>query len=101
MATTLTLGAELIRTQILALPALSLTGFAKPLRDFTLKHEAARVLLDGSIQLRTLAAALEFLPAMAALQRGLLQAPAPPPRDEPDAGAPPPDSDADDDEAEP
>jgi hypothetical protein len=88
--------AERARARIQAIPALSLTGFAKPLRELSLSRADTRVLLRGSIQVRTLASALEFLPALAALRRGLALSP---PAQVSDAGVGE-DSDEDVDEAE-
>ncbi|HEX6243338.1 MAG TPA: hypothetical protein VFZ61_20635, partial [Polyangiales bacterium] len=97
-AETVRQAAERARARILAIPALSLTGFAKPLRDLSLSRADARVLLSGTIQVRTLGAALEFLPALNALRRGLASSP---PVADGDAGVPEIDEDAEVEEEDP
>jgi hypothetical protein len=89
--------AEGMRARIVAFPALSLTGFGQPLRELRLESTGTRVLARGSIPVRTLAAALEIVPALTSLRKGLAASPAAPVGD---AGAARADPEGDDDEDE-
>jgi hypothetical protein len=68
--------AESLRARIVAFPALSLTGFGQPLRELRIESSGTRVLARGSIPVRTLAAAMEIVPALTSLRKGLAAAPA-------------------------
>jgi hypothetical protein len=89
--------AEGVRRGLLDLPAISFTGFGRPLRELTLRAEGSSATLSGSLSVGTVATALELVPALTALQRGLAQSPAVPSAG--DAGAAP-ESEAGDDEAD-
>jgi hypothetical protein len=67
---------EALRRRALGFPALSLTGFAQPLRELSLRTEGAKTTLNATLPERALATALELLPALSALRRALQLAPA-------------------------
>jgi hypothetical protein len=85
---------ETLRRRALAFPALSLTGFAPPLRELSLRADGTKATLSSALPERTLATALELLPALSALRHALQLAPA---VQVDDAGVAPASSDSDDD----
>lgn len=66
---------EQLRKTALTFPALSLTGFARPLRELSLRAEGANASVNGVIPERVVATALELLPALSALKRALQLSP--------------------------